>query len=117
MRIVADVAAAYSKAEYFTIIDGIVIPGWSFEPLRDSLIERGHQVAYAVLRASLATCRSRSTSRTRDPLSNTTAVEQLWNAFANLGELERHVIATDDTAATAVADRITSSVNHLMTRR
>ena len=28
---------AYADAGYFTIIDGIIIPGWFFEPLRDSL--------------------------------------------------------------------------------
>ena len=35
MRIVADAASTYADAGYFTIIDGIIIPGWFFEPLRD----------------------------------------------------------------------------------
>src|SRR5580698_6628761 len=37
MRIVALAAAGYADAGYFTIIDGIIIPGWFFEQLRDSL--------------------------------------------------------------------------------
>ncbi len=86
MRIVADAASTYANAGYFTIIDGIIIPGWFFEPLRDSLTERGHQVAYAVLRASVGTCQSRCSDRALEPLSDASAVKQLWNAFAGLGE-------------------------------
>ena len=40
MHAVAQAAAAYAKAGYFTIIDGIIIPGWFFEPLRDCLARR-----------------------------------------------------------------------------
>jgi hypothetical protein len=106
MQIVADAAAGYAKAGYFTIVEGIIIPGWFFEPLRDSLIERGIEVACAVLRASLSACQSRSRGRARDPLSDASAVEQLWNAFTDLGDLERHVITTDDLPAAAVAEEL-----------
>src|SRR6266536_2695847 len=37
MRIVAEAAAGYAEAGYFTIIDGIISPRWFFEPLRDSV--------------------------------------------------------------------------------
>jgi predicted kinase len=117
MRIVADAAAGYAKAGYFTIVDGIIIPGWFFEPLRDSLIKRGNEVAYAVLRASLSVCHSRSSSRARDPVSDTGAVDQLWSAFADLGELERHVITTDNTDPTAVVERIMRSIDRLVSGR
>lgn len=117
MRIVADAAAGYAKAGYFTIAEGIIIPGWFFEPLRDSLTERGNEVAYAVLRASLSAGQSRSGSRAKDSLSDISAVEQLWSAFADIGELERHVIRTDDTDANAVAEEITRGIDRLVTRR
>src|ERR1700678_3473141 len=50
MHILAEPAASYASAGYFTIIDGIVSPRWFFKPLRDSLRASGHSVAYAVLR-------------------------------------------------------------------
>jgi hypothetical protein len=36
MQIVAEVAARYARAGYFTVIDGIVSPHWFFPPLRDT---------------------------------------------------------------------------------
>lgn len=44
MRIVAAAAAAYAAAGYLTIVDGIVLPRFFFEPLRDGLREAGHPV-------------------------------------------------------------------------
>ncbi len=117
MGAVADAAATYAKAGYFTIIDGIIIPGWFFEPLRQSLIERGKSVAYVVLRASLSVCKSRSRNRAGDAFCNASAIEQLWNAFAQLGELERHVVETDEIAPTAVADQIARRIPGLVTTR
>ena len=49
MRAIADAAAAYAAGGYFTVVDGIILPGWFLEPLRDSLSDAGHPVAYAVL--------------------------------------------------------------------
>src|SRR5438067_12827411 len=34
MSIVATAAAGYARAGYATVIDGIVLPAWFFEPLR-----------------------------------------------------------------------------------
>ena len=67
MRIVGDAAAAYAAAGYFTIVDGIIIPGFFLEPLRDSLRDAGHGVAYAVLRAPLGVCVSRAAGRETQP--------------------------------------------------
>lgn len=104
MHIVAQAAAGYADAGYFTIIDGIVIPGWFLQPLRDSLSAAGHQIAYAVLRAPLAVCLARAESRTSGPLSNAAVVERLWHDFADLGPLEPHVIDSGAQAADATAD-------------
>jgi predicted kinase len=65
MRIVGGAAAAYAAAGYFTIVDGIVLPRFFFEPLRDALRAAGHPVAYAVLQAPLDVCLSTSAGRTR----------------------------------------------------
>jgi predicted kinase len=106
MRIVGQAAAAYAEAGYFTIIDGIIIPGWFFEPLRDLLSASGHRVAYAVLRAPLEVCLARAAARASDPLSNVGAVERLWSAFADLGPLAGHAIDSDGRTAEATADAV-----------
>jgi hypothetical protein len=41
MQIVGDVAVSYARAGYSVIIDGIVLPGWFFDPLRDSISAAG----------------------------------------------------------------------------
>jgi tRNA uridine 5-carbamoylmethylation protein Kti12 len=92
MRIIADAAAAYAAARYFTIVDGIIIPGWFFEPLRGSLREAGHSVAYAVLRAPRSVCASRARARRSQPVAAPEVVERLWRDFADLGPLESNVI-------------------------
>lgn len=92
MRIVAGAAAAYAAAGYFTIVDGIVLPRFFFEPLRDALRAAGHGVDYAVLRAPLAMCVSRAEGRGERPLREHSVVEDLWREFADLGPLERHAV-------------------------
>jgi tRNA uridine 5-carbamoylmethylation protein Kti12 len=92
MRIVGEAAAGYAGAGYFTVVDGIVIPGWFLEPLRDALRTAGHEVAYAVLRAPLPVCVERAQDRERDPLSKPEVVERLWRSFSDLGKLERNVV-------------------------
>lgn len=110
MRVVAQAAAGYADAGYFTIIDGIIIPGWFLEPLQGWLNAAGHRVAYAVLRAPLAMCLARAESRTSNPLSNAAVIERLWHDFADLGQLERHAIdsgaQTADATADALAERL-----------
>lgn len=104
MRIVAQAAAGYAEAGYLTIIDGIVIPGWFLEPLRDALHDAGHRVAYAVLRAPLAVCEARARSRRREPLDDPTVIAQLWQSFAELGDLERHALVVGDRSPEETAD-------------
>jgi predicted kinase len=90
-RIVAGAAAGYAAAGYFTIVEGIVIPGWLFEPLLRSLRKAGHSVAYAVLQAPPELCAERVAARDRGVIDRA-VVDQLWNAFADLGPLARHSI-------------------------
>jgi tRNA uridine 5-carbamoylmethylation protein Kti12 len=104
MRIVAGAAAGYADAGYFTIVDGIVIPGWFLEPLRVALGEAGHEVAYAVLRAPLGVCLARVQSREGDPPIDSGAIEQLWRSFADLGDLERNALEVDGVEADGVAE-------------
>jgi tRNA uridine 5-carbamoylmethylation protein Kti12 len=105
MQIVAQAASSYSAAGYFTIIDGIVIPGWFLEPLRDALHGAG-TVAYAALRAPLPVCKARANGREREPLDDPQVIEQLWHSFADLGDLDRHAIEVGDRSPEEIADSL-----------
>jgi tRNA uridine 5-carbamoylmethylation protein Kti12 len=94
MRIVADAAAGYADAGYFTILDGIVSPRWFFESLHQALLEAGHTVAYAVLRAPLDVCAARAAARQASPI-------------ADVGPRERHAIDADGLSAERVAEEVT----------
>ena len=95
MRIVAEAAAGYAAGGYFTVIDGIVIPGWYLEPVRDALRETGHEVALAVLRAPMAVCVERVQEREGEPSVEAAVLEQLWQSFADLGEFEANALELD----------------------
>lgn len=116
MHIVSEAAAAYARAGYFTIIDGIISPQWFLKPLSDSLRAAGNPVAYAVLRAPLALCLSRTENRASGRLSDVAVVERLWHDFADLGPLEANVIdsgaATAQETATVLSERLQSSLLH-----
>jgi predicted kinase len=104
MRIVAQAAGGYASAGYMTIVEGIFIPGWFLEPVRDSLRDAGHEVAYAVLRAALPVCTARVQAREGAPPIDTAAIEQVWRSFAELGELERNVVDVEGRDAAEVAE-------------
>jgi predicted kinase len=107
MRIVAAAASGYAGAGYSTIVDGIVIPGWFFEPLRDGLRDRGHEVAYAVLRAPRSVCAARVDGREGGSLADPDVIDRLWLDFAELGDLERHVLDVEDKSPEEVATLLT----------
>jgi tRNA uridine 5-carbamoylmethylation protein Kti12 len=111
MGIVGRAAGAYAHAGYFTIVDGIVLPRWFLEPLRDSLESQGRAVSYAVLRASAATCVSRTTNRPGPQLADPAVVERLWRDFSDLGSLEEHVIDNDRRTPQQTAGLIAASLD------
>ena len=110
MRAVADAAATYAAGGYFTVVDGIALPRWFLMPLRDSLREAGHAVAYAVLRAPLALCSARAGSRAVYPVAEAGIVEEIWSQFSDLGRWEANVIdigtKTPDEVADTVSERL-----------
>jgi tRNA uridine 5-carbamoylmethylation protein Kti12 len=110
MRIVAGAAAAYASAGYFTIVDGIVLPRFFFVPIRDALREAGHPVAYAVLRAPLGVCLSRTAGRSSQPLADPVVVERLWHGFSNLGDLQRHAVDVDAQSPEEAADLLDARI-------
>jgi hypothetical protein len=107
MDIVARAAAGYADAGYFTVVDGIVMPRWFYEPLRDGLRGAGHGVAYAILRPPLEICLARAASG--GGVAEPSVLERLWGEFDGIGALERNVVDTGDMtpgqAAEVVARR------------
>jgi broad-specificity NMP kinase len=105
MRIVAEAAASYARAGYFTIIDGIVIPRWFLDPLREGLHDVGLEVAYAVGRAPLSVCSARLRER-GEPSGDLAVLERLWSEFADLGPLEEHAVDMAGISPEEAADAI-----------
>ncbi len=105
MGIVARAAAGYAAAGYLTLVDGMLIPGWFLEPVRDALRAEGHRVALTILRAPLATCLARVNGREGLPDGvDPEAIEQIWRSFADAGEFEPHVLDLGDESPDEVAD-------------
>jgi predicted kinase len=113
MSAVAAAAARYAAAGYSTIVEGIVIPGVFFEPLRDALRAAGHEVALAVLRAPLATCLERVQQREGEPSIDAAAIEQIWGRFADLGELEQNVVEVEGLVPAEVVDLLDGRLHRL----
>jgi predicted kinase len=112
-RVVGDAATRYAKAGYFTIIDGVIVP-WYYPRFRRRLQKAELDVATAILRPSLAACTSRAGRRASIPLAETgfrplaepAVIEQMWQEFADLGPLERHLIDNDALGPEATADEV-----------
>lgn len=111
MRIVAGAASGYARAGYFTIVDGIVTPGWFFEPLRDALHDLGHSVAFAVLRVPRSVCVARVNEREGGTISDPDAIGQIWQGFAEMGDLERYAIDVEDKTPEEAAALLTQRLD------
>lgn len=111
MRTAAEAAARYAAAGYATIFEGIVIPRWTLETIRETLDAAGVPTSYAVLRAPQAHCVARVLEREGDPDAYAPdMLAALCSEFDDLEAFEPHAIDvtgldTDQTAA-AVATRL-----------
>jgi hypothetical protein len=107
MSAVADTAMTYARAGYFTIVDGILIPGWFYEPVHAQLWSGGIDVSTVVLRPSLDICLVRVAERGENERAvKPRAIEQLWTSFGDVDELEPLVIDNGDHAAETTADLV-----------
>jgi len=105
IRIVAEAAASYARAGYFTVVDGIVVPRWFLDPLREVLHAAGLEVAYAVGRAPLSVCSSRLRER-GEPSGDLGVLEGLWSEFADLGPFEENAVDLTDLGPEEAAEAI-----------
>ncbi|MFC7491127.1 MULTISPECIES: AAA family ATPase [unclassified Knoellia] len=100
LRVVAMAAFGYAEGGYTVVVDGVVGP-WMlrhFElPLRHGRETVTH---YVVLRPARHTTLARARARTGvDALTDEEPILAMWDRFADLGELERHVLDTTQHSA------------------
>ena len=100
MQAIGEAAAAYAEGGYLTILDGIFIPGFYFEPVRDRFVSRGFHVSYAILLPALPTVTDRATRRVgtgpASPLRDEAVAGLHWQFFQESGALQRHVIDNEN---------------------
>ena len=109
--IAVEATRRYAEAGYVTILDGIFIPGWFYEPVRDRLVGGRLAVATTILRPSLATTLDRSRARTAPKRLPDDVLERLWRAFEHVGDLEGRVIDNDGQTAEATAAEVASRLD------
>ncbi len=109
-RVVIDVLAGaaerYAAGGYFVIVDGIFGP-WFLDAFR-SLAAPLH---YVVLRPALGDAIRRCRERGGDTLTDPATITNLHGQFSNLGELEKHALATDGRNPQQVADTVRRAVS------
>ncbi|WP_370949541.1 AAA family ATPase [Amycolatopsis sp. cg5] len=91
----------FARGGYDVVVDGIVGP-WFLPPFRSAF----DNLAYVVLRPSLATTLARAEERVGDELKDVDAITGLHGAFADLGVLEAHALDTGHLDATQTATEI-----------
>jgi cytidylate kinase len=99
-------ATTYARGGYDIVVDGIIGP-WFLKPFRVAAERDQLAMSYVVLRPDLETTLARAQQRSAGELKDIEAITGLYDAFKDLGELERHVIDTSamDAEQTATAVR------------
>ncbi len=93
VRVMAGAACEYALGGYDVVLDGIIGP-WFLPPFRAAAAEHGVPLSYVVLRPTLDTTLARATARTGAALTDVEPITGMYGAFADLGDLERHVLDT-----------------------
>ncbi|HZX07364.1 AAA family ATPase [Kribbella sp.] len=106
--IVATVAA-YARGGYDVVVDGIIGP-WFLAPFRAAAAEGEWAMSYVVLRPDLGTTLRRGQDRPETELTDAEALTGMHQAFADLGELERHAIDTTRLDAVQTAGEVRKAV-------
>lgn len=113
----AAAAAAYAAGGYTTVVDGIVGP-WMLDHYRDRC---GDDLHYVVLRPSRDVALARARARTAPgALVAEGPVLDLWDQFADLGELEPHALDNGGLDVPATVQLVVRSVaagRHRVPRR
>ncbi|MFG1816697.1 AAA family ATPase [Kribbella sp. NPDC049174] len=101
--------AAYTRGGYDVVVDGVIGP-WFLPPFRQAAAAEQWTLSYVVLRPDLDTTLSRAQDRGTGELKDAAAITGLYGAFADLGDLEPHVIDTTHLDASATAAEVRHTV-------
>lgn len=111
MHVISGAAHTYATGGFMTVVDGIVGP-WMLEAFRAGRSESSPRLRYVVLRPSRSEALRRAQSRTApDALVDEGPILTMWDQFANLGELECHVIDTTNHSPTETLDAVIEATN------
>ncbi|WP_425426293.1 hypothetical protein [Amycolatopsis australiensis] len=102
---IAEAACGYARGGYDVVLDGVVGP-WALQPFRDAARRDGLDLFYVVLRPSLDVTLARGTARDAKELTDVGPLKAMHDAFADLGELEQHVIDTGEQTVAETADAV-----------
>lgn len=102
-------ASAYARGGYDVVVDGIIGP-WFLAPFRVAAERDQVAMAYVVLRPDLETTLKRASERAAGELKDVDAITGLYGAFADLGQLEGHVIDTGGMDAAEAAEAVREAV-------
>ncbi|MFW0787704.1 AAA family ATPase [Gordonia sp. CPCC 206044] len=95
MRAIALTTVTYAEGGYTVVVDGVVGP-WMLHHF-DAAVREAITVHYLVLRPSRETALARAVGRSGpDDLTDAEPILAMWDQFADLGNLERHVLDTGD---------------------
>ncbi|MHC9293508.1 AAA family ATPase [Mycobacterium sp. LTG2003] len=101
--------SAYAGGGFDVVVDGIVGP-WFLAPFRDLAARVGLTLSYIVLRPTLQTALARAQARSGADLKDPDAITGLHSAFAELDELESHVIDNSALDASGTAERVRQAI-------
>lgn len=101
--------AAYAYGGFDVVVDGIIGP-WFLAPFRTLVTQHKLVASYIVLRPALGTALQRSQARSGEDLKDPDAITGLHDAFAELGELESHVIDNSALDTHATVARVRSAI-------
>ncbi len=90
-------AVALSAGGYPVFFDGIVGP-WFLDPFREGARAAGLRLDYLVLRPRRDEAIARGVAREGHPMRDSSVIGAMWDQFADMGELERHVLDTSGQA-------------------
>ncbi|MGC4943297.1 AAA family ATPase [Kribbella sp. DT2] len=102
-------ATTYARGGYDIVVDGIIGP-WFLKPYRVAAERDQLALSYVVLRPDLATTLRRAQQRPDTELKDVEAINGMYDAFKDLGELERHVIDTSALDAEQTAAEVRAAV-------
>jgi chloramphenicol 3-O-phosphotransferase len=105
LGVIAEAACGYARGGYDVVLDGVVGP-WALSPFRDAAKRDGLDLLYVVLRPSLEVTLARGTAREDGELTQVEPLTGMHGAFADLGELEPHIVDTSDQTVEETVDAV-----------